>query len=141
YRTAGIILIVLIISALGFLFGKKWLSAAGKAGVSSHPGTALMRQQWGPNSSMGCPVGGLRCPECGQILSLDSIFCRTCGATVKPPPATVKCRECERLMPEDSKFCPYCGKPVRVTGKDCPQCGGTISEQAQFCSHCGAKLG
>jgi len=141
YLTLGTILIVLVIVIAGLFFARKLIAAKDKAAALSPFGVEVMQQQGGANSVMAYPVGGLRCPECGQILSLDSIFCRTCGATVKPPPATVKCRECERLMPEDTKFCPYCGKPVRVTGKDCPQCGGTISEQAQFCSHCGAKLG
>jgi RNA polymerase subunit RPABC4/transcription elongation factor Spt4 len=140
YLTLGISLIVLVIATLGFFFRKKLFTALGKAGASSHPGAAGMQQQWGANSPMSYPVGGLRCLECGQILSLDSMFCRTCGATVKPPPVTMKCHECGRLMPEDSKFCPYCGKPFRVNEKDCPQCGKTISEQARFCSDCGAKL-
>lgn len=140
YLTVGAILIVLVIAILGFFFTKKLLAAAGKAGVQSEPGSAVMQHHLGASSTMGYSVSGLRCLECGQILSLDSMFCRTCGATLKPPPPTMECHDCERLMPEDSRFCPYCGKPVRVKVKDCPQCGKTISEQAQFCSDCGAKL-
>lgn len=139
--TLGLVLIVLALIILGLFFGRKLLAAKGKAGSSSGFGVGLIQQPLGTHSAMSFPVGGLRCLECGQILSLDSMFCRTCGATVKPPPATLNCRECERLMPEDSRFCPYCGKPVRIEQKPCPQCGTISAEQARFCPNCGTKLG
>jgi len=112
FLTLGTILIVLVIVIVGLFFARKLIAAKDKAAALSPFGVEVMQQLGGANSVMAYPVGGLRCLECGQILSLDSIFCRTCGATVKPPPPTVKCHKCEKLMPEDSKFCPYCGKPV-----------------------------
>lgn len=137
YLWVGILLAALVIIGLGVFFRKKLFAAVG----ALRAGTVSTESLWRTRSAVGYPLSGLRCVACGQILSIDSMFCRTCGAMVTPPPPTVHCRECGRLMPEDSQFCPFCGKSVRLKEKTCPQCGKQFSEESQFCSACGAKLG
>lgn len=140
FLTAGIILLVLVVIVLAFVFRSQLLTALRQGRASSSPAGVIPGSQWKMSTLLSHPVGGLRCLECGQILSIDSMFCRTCGATVKPPPPTVKCHACDQLMPEDSRFCPHCGKLVPALHKQCPQCGQTVEGDARFCPSCGVKL-
>lgn len=63
-------------------------------------------------------VQGLRkCEKCGNVLTLDSLFCNKCGEKL------------EELFPEEV-----------VQGNVCRKCGTPYEEDAIFCASCGNKL-
>lgn len=47
-----------------------------------------------------------RCEECSTELSEGARFCRSCGASVQPPPT---CPKCAAAVPADARFCSGCG--------------------------------
>ena len=46
----------------------------------------------------------LKCPECGDIVSKNELFCTKCGKKVR-----IQCEECGCINNIDDKFCAKCG--------------------------------
>lgn len=66
-----------------------------------------------------------KCTECGNILSLDSVFCNKCGARLEELPQEIFGGNAEQTM-QTSPICAVCGAP--------------LENDAVFCSVCGAKV-
>lgn len=60
--------------------------------------------------------GMLCCPECGNAVKLDAVFCGFCGANLSEAKKNI------------------------TTVRYCPSCGEEVSEGASFCASCGHKL-
>ncbi|MBO7632125.1 MAG: zinc ribbon domain-containing protein [Lachnospiraceae bacterium] len=61
-------------------------------------------------------AGGKVCPNCGNSVSADMMFCNKCGTKLEAPaPAPA--------------------------GKVCPNCGNPVADDMMFCNKCGTKLG
>lgn len=105
----------------------------------------------------------LRCPECGEILEEDSIFCMNCGLRVEnfvsgtaaePKSSGRKKTEGEiageyEIMPEtesvhEAESSPEAGNRQVAEPEDgirrCPECGAEAEEGFSFCTECGAAL-
>ncbi|MEF9960273.1 MAG: SPFH domain-containing protein [Niameybacter sp.] len=57
--------------------------------------------------------------------------------------AGVKCTNCGQILSETAKFCNECGTKVEVAipkKRFCPECGVPAVEGAKFCNECGTKL-
>lgn len=54
----------------------------------------------------------MRCPNCGEELFDDALFCRECGCKIPKEPQKRFCRECGSKLEEGSKFCSMCGAKV-----------------------------
>ncbi|MEG1147314.1 SPFH domain-containing protein [Niameybacter sp.] len=55
----------------------------------------------------------------------------------------VKCTNCGQILSETAKFCNECGTKVEVAipkKRFCPECGVPAVEGAKFCNECGTKL-
>lgn len=83
-----------------------------------------------------------QCPECGESLAKDDLFCRKCGVVFSTDFAKdlFQCPECGRIVSEDDRQC-ECG--VQLVGEGnmlCPKCGKEIPETAAECRFCHASL-
>lgn len=66
-------------------------------------------------------IQGLRmCENCGNVLSLDSLFCNKCGGKLEP---------IQQIENETGS-----------AGRFCPKCGATVDDDSDFCVKCGNKL-
>ncbi len=68
------------------------------------------------------------CPECGRMVSPDTIECPKCGAPVKElldvqqNTHQIPCPECGHLVNPDAEECPNCGYPLgTMPAKDMPE--------------------
>ncbi|MEG0847734.1 MAG: SPFH domain-containing protein [Niameybacter sp.] len=62
---------------------------------------------------------------------------------VAPISTGVKCTNCGQILSETAKFCNECGTKVEVAipkKRFCPECGVPAVEGAKFCNECGTKL-
>ena len=53
------------------------------------------------------------CPQCGQPLQEDFVFCPNCGAE-----ALTACPSCHRAVQADWTHCAYCGADLRAGKTD-----------------------
>ena len=112
--------------------------------------------------------GLVRCPSCGNMAPINSVFCNTCGCKLPPvnhPMNSSQCPRCGNMLSFPSKFCNRCGlnlesispapqmpappasgvnslhpavEPSRTMS--CPKCGASINGNLKFCTMCGCKL-
>ncbi len=47
------------------------------------------------------------CPSCGQAITLNDVYCRSCGG-----PVQAQCPSCGRPSAPAARFCPHCGTPM-----------------------------
>ena len=87
------------------------------------------------------------CPECGDQVDDDALFCNNCGAKmpVKLMPGMVLCKHCNKAVREGIRFCTNCGKPMieeeAPKVKRCPSCGFETEDMTKmFCDECGRRL-
>jgi uncharacterized OB-fold protein len=103
------------------------------------------------------------CPQCGNEVSADAIFCDQCGAKLEaaaaPSPGSVICPVCGAGNVPGEAFCYACGAsleapapaeapppsaaPVEAAaapGTTCPVCGAEVTPGDEFCGDCGASL-
>ena len=66
-----------------------------------------------------------KCAKCGNVLSLDSVFCNKCGARLDELPQEIFGGNAEQTM---------------QTNPICAACGAPLENDAVFCSVCGAKV-
>lgn len=66
-----------------------------------------------------------KCAKCGNVLSLDSVFCNKCGARLEKLPQEIFGGNAEQTM---------------QTNPICAACGAPLENDAVFCSVCGAKV-
>lgn len=66
-----------------------------------------------------------KCAKCGNVLSLDSVFCNKCGARLEELPQEIFGGNAEQTM---------------QTNPICAACGAPLENDAVFCSVCGAKV-
>ncbi|MBX2813381.1 MAG: zinc ribbon domain-containing protein [Myxococcales bacterium] len=52
------------------------------------------------------------CSVCTTPYGADAHYCKTCGASIRPPD---NCPACEHVIPNGSRFCPDCG--IRMVGR------------------------
>lgn len=58
------------------------------------------------------------CPNCGNEIPADAVFCMRCGTRLIPESRVEKaeeekkCKSCGRLLEDGVMFCTYCGTPV-----------------------------
>ncbi len=64
------------------------------------------------------------CPECGEMISVESAFCQNCGAKQKPVKVKEEKKSTKKAeeKPED-KVCPKCGQICEGKAKFCAKCG------------------
>jgi RNA polymerase subunit RPABC4/transcription elongation factor Spt4 len=67
------------------------------------------------------------CSNCGEIISISSVYCQNCGDKQK----TVKLKEENKTVKEEK---------VELVEKVCPQCGNVCEAQANFCPKCAYKF-
>lgn len=63
------------------------------------------------------------CPNCGQEIPNNSLFCPACGTKVEASSVSessyITCKCCGNSLPEGSLFCTSCGNPLEtVENKD-----------------------
>jgi len=64
---------------------------------------------------------GIRCPSCGEPISINSRFCPSCGApigigngtTIKSEQQEVVCPKCGKRLDPSLKFCTECGTEIK----------------------------
>ena len=66
------------------------------------------------------PAGKV-CPNCGNPVGADMMFCNKCGTKLEAP------------APSPA--------PEAPAGKVCPNCGNPVADDMMFCNKCGTKLG
>lgn len=64
-----------------------------------------------PNSTVRAGESGVRCLNCGNILTDDQAFCPKCG---QPRPQKRYCTKCGNALIAEQTFCPKCGQPASV---------------------------
>lgn len=64
--------------------------------------------------------GQRMCENCGNVLSIDSLFCNKCGEKLEPIQAA--------------------GTQNTASGGFCPKCGAELEEGSVFCIKCGNKI-
>ena len=97
--------------------------------------------------------GQRRCEKCGNILSLDSVFCNSCGEKLLPIAPEVLtdgplCPQCKEPVEPGVLFCRKCGaklgeavpETVQPAGPVCSSCGAVCKPGAKFCAKCGHAL-
>lgn len=94
-----------------------------------------------------------KCEKCGNILSLDSVFCNKCGEKLEEITPEVLssvplCPNCKAPIEEGGTFCIHCGAKLEQTVPKimptvslCPSCKAPIEEGSTFCMNCGASIG
>lgn len=56
-----------------------------------------------------------KCPNCGAIVSDDSLYCGNCGNVISQ---IIKCPNCGKEVNSDAKFCSGCGCLLNEQGKN-----------------------
>lgn len=51
------------------------------------------------------------CPNCGEKLNKNALFCSTCGTPIAKENT---CKKCGAELGENDKFCAACGEPVEA---------------------------
>ena len=64
--------------------------------------------------------GVVKCPRCGEEVSLNAAFCSVCGERIPQEPAVYE----------------NVGQGTQI----CPQCHSVVSAGNRFCNRCGAKM-
>ena len=57
------------------------------------------------------------CPNCGEALEADDLFCTNCGTKIAD----------DKPAPKQDRSCPSCGKQVHGEDAFCPYCGGKLN--------------
>jgi len=98
----------------------------------------------------------LQCPECGESLSEEDLFCGRCGVVFSTDfkKSLFQCPECGRVVAEDERvctcgvllvgqgnmICPKCGNEIPETSTSCPDCGEPLVELVTECPACGSRV-
>ncbi|MHA1229336.1 MAG: double zinc ribbon domain-containing protein [Candidatus Helarchaeota archaeon] len=98
----------------------------------------------------------IKCPECNNLIYIDSNFCSYCGANLKERKLdSLICPKCGKKVKPDANFCTKCGAPLKkikaepeeilepddpfINHIECHFCGANVPDENR-CSACGAKL-
>ena len=87
--------------------------------------------------------GVTKCPNCGNDVPQDALFCNNCGCKIsKEAQSNKKCPNCGSFVPQDAMFCNNCGCkiPEEPKVKCCFNCGKPLAEGSLFCASCGTKV-
>ena len=74
----------------------------------------------------------ISCESCGEVNSLRSRFCISCGSAIKK-----LCESCGEVNSLRSRFCISCGSAIK---KLCESCGEVNSLRSRFCISCGSAI-
>ena len=96
-------------------------------------------------------VNATVCPNCGEDLDEDALFCAACGTRIvkESEVSSDKCPQCEAPIKPGMKFCIRCGFKLEesVTStpevppvRKCPNCGTELKDDSLFCYMCGTKV-
>ena len=83
-----------------------------------------------PVVTMGAPE--LKCPNCGEDIYAEDVFCCGCGTSVEEIKAAIQKQNSNDDSQEETH--------ESYANKWCPTCGAEVSPNANFCKHCGGKL-
>jgi len=89
-------------------------------------------------------LGNETCPECGNRLPPDSVYCNKCGIKLPDLPYDNydKCR-CGAYVEKDKDVCPICGESkhkVESNWIECPNCHTFVDNKNKFCPNCAHPL-
>lgn len=91
-----------------------------------------------------------KCPQCGEPIDEDDVFCSACGTKCPKGQAIRKalCICCGQPLMSSASFCGNCGASYQLDESgyiDIPQericsCGAALYDDDCFCSQCGSKV-
>ncbi len=102
--------------------------------------------------------GTKTCPNCGNEVGNDIVFCNKCGVSLPVPNPAVEpypvysqivCSGCGAQLSPNTSFCSKCGQkyvapePVVVVApvsKVCSNCQAKVEDGVAFCGFCGQKI-
>jgi len=123
--------------------------SGGTAGSGMGMGMGLMmpamfsnvfRPQSGRDAGVGPAPQQIECPDCHNLIPLESRFCPLCG---HQQIVLHQCANCGKNLVPNAKFCSRCGHPAdeKPAPKFCSNCRAENLPGATFCNQCGEKLG
>lgn len=121
-----------------------------------------------PENAQTSPMASIPklCPNCGNELADDEIFCIKCGTKYEAQAVPVEvnntasqtlqpnskvCSKCGSVLDDDEVFCTKCGTKYEVpvvseevndtssNSKLCTKCGKKLADDEMFCCNCGTK--
>lgn len=89
-------------------------------------------------------IGVKECPNCVEVIPLQSSRCPRCHFLLEKPKSQRTCAACGSALPAEASGCGRCGAGLRreITTRlvACLSCGKLAPSGATDCSHCGAPL-
>lgn len=108
----------------------------------------------------------MKCPNCGNEVSSNAMFCDACGSAIQPQMKIGKCPNCGNEIETGEMYCSNCGTKIdqyqeineQFTNSDhsddteneyerettslygfCSNCGAPLNEGELFCGKCGMR--